>query len=69
MKTTSDRVLRMPIWKLLILKLTPAPAAYRPERYYMRGPGPKYREKHGRNAFDITLHKSKAERAGAKLSS
>ena len=21
---------------------------YRPERYYMRGPGPKWREKHGR---------------------
>ena len=23
---------------------------YRPERYYMRGPGPKWREKHGRTA-------------------
>jgi hypothetical protein len=22
--------------------------AYRPEKYYMRGPGPKWREKHGR---------------------
>jgi len=23
---------------------------YRPERHYMRGPGPKWQEKHGRNA-------------------
>jgi hypothetical protein len=23
---------------------------YRPERYYMRGPGPKWREKHARDA-------------------
>jgi hypothetical protein len=23
---------------------------YRPELHYMRGPGPKWREKHGRNA-------------------
>jgi hypothetical protein len=23
---------------------------YRPERYYMRGPGPKWREKHARGA-------------------
>jgi hypothetical protein len=23
-------------------------ASYRPERHYMRGPGPKWREKHGR---------------------
>lgn len=25
-----------------------APIAYRPEAYYMRGPGPKWREKHAR---------------------
>ena len=24
---------------------------YRPERHYMRGPGPKYRAKHARNAI------------------
>jgi hypothetical protein len=24
--------------------------AYRPEKHYMRGPGPKWREKHARNA-------------------
>jgi hypothetical protein len=23
-----------------------SPAAYQPEKYYMRGPGPKWREKH-----------------------
>lgn len=25
--------------------------SYRPERHYMRGPGPKWREKHGRSAY------------------
>lgn len=24
--------------------------SYRPERHYMRGPGPRWREKHGRSA-------------------
>jgi len=28
-------------------KLVPRSATYRPERYYMRGPGPKYRERNG----------------------
>ena len=26
---------------------------YRPELHYMRGPGPKWHEKHGRSALDI----------------
>jgi len=25
---------------------------YAPEKHYMRGPGPKWREKHGRNAIN-----------------
>lgn len=33
-------------WKRLVLALLPSPAAYRPERHYMRGPGPKWRERH-----------------------
>jgi hypothetical protein len=27
--------------------VTDRPDRYQPERYYMRGPGPKWREKHG----------------------
>jgi hypothetical protein len=30
-------------WKMLIRAI---PASYRPELHYMRGPGPKWREKH-----------------------
>ncbi len=33
-------------WKRLVLGLLPGTAAYRPERHYMRGPGPKCRERH-----------------------
>jgi hypothetical protein len=33
-------------WRRLLGKLLPPSGAYRPERYYMRGPGPKYRERH-----------------------
>jgi hypothetical protein len=29
---------------------TPLFAPYRPERHYMRGPGPKWREKHAHDA-------------------
>ncbi len=32
-------------WRMLVNALF---APYRPERHYMRGPGPKWREKHGR---------------------
>ncbi len=34
------------LW-LALLRLVPPSAAYRPERHYMRGPGPKYRARHG----------------------
>jgi hypothetical protein len=33
-------------WKGLVLRLLPGRAGYRPERHYMRGPGPKWRERH-----------------------
>ena len=33
-------------WLGLLGKLMPASVSYRPERHYMRGPGPKYRERH-----------------------
>ncbi len=32
---------------LIALALGVRPQTYRPEAYYMRGPGPKWREKHG----------------------
>jgi hypothetical protein len=35
-------------WGLIRRKLMTVFVSYRPERYYMRGPGPKWREKHGR---------------------
>ena len=35
-------------WLRFIQRLMPVPVSYRPERHYMRGPGPKYREKHAR---------------------
>ena len=38
-------------WLRLLLWLIPAPASYRPELHYMRGPGPKYRERH-KHPFD-----------------
>jgi hypothetical protein len=31
---------------------------YRPERYYMRGPGPKWREKHAADPQDLATHES-----------
>ena len=49
----------MPLWRRMLLKLTPAPAAYRPERYYMRGPGPKYRERHGQRSLDMAAPEHK----------
>jgi hypothetical protein len=40
-------------WSGLIRRmLTVVFASYRPERHYMRGPGPKWREKHTRSRFD-----------------
>ena len=32
------------VWRRFVKELCDP---YRPERYYMRGPGPKWREKHG----------------------
>ena len=34
------------LWRSLVIDLFDA---YRPERHYMRGPGPKWREKHGQD--------------------
>lgn len=34
------------LWRRLLVMLVPVTVSYRPERYYMRGPGPKYRERH-----------------------
>lgn len=36
-------------WGLVRRKLMTVFVSYRPERYYMRGPGPKWREKHARS--------------------
>jgi hypothetical protein len=58
---TSWHFLRTLSWRRLFVKLAHAPAGYRPERYYMRGPGPKYREKQGRYSFDPAAPQSKTE--------
>jgi hypothetical protein len=34
-------------WGLIRNRLVTVFASYRPELHYMRGPGPKWREKHG----------------------
>jgi hypothetical protein len=55
----SDFPRRTPWWALIRNGLMAAissyllerhSTSYRPERHYMRGPGPKWREKHGRSA-------------------
>ena len=33
-------------WLRLLLRLVPVSVSYRPERHYMRGPGPKFRARH-----------------------
>jgi hypothetical protein len=33
-------------WRRLLIRLMPTHGSYRPELHYMRGPGPKYRERH-----------------------
>jgi hypothetical protein len=35
-------------WRMIAALLVPS---YRPEMHYMRGPGPKWYEKHGRNGL------------------
>ena len=39
--TLQARIVLSGCWRAMM----PKPAAYQPERYYMRGPGPKWREK------------------------
>jgi hypothetical protein len=51
------------LWLRLLLKLRPSPVAYRPERHYMRGPGPKYRERHAGAHFDSAALR-RSERTG-----
>ena len=43
-----DRSLHAPWWGLIRRKLMAVFVLYRPELHYMRGPGPKWREKHAR---------------------
>ena len=56
----SDLSRRTPWWDLIRIWLRAAisshrperySTSYRPERHYMRGPGPRWREKHGRSAY------------------
>jgi hypothetical protein len=39
-------------WGLIRKRLVNVFPSYRPELHYMRGPGPKWREKHGRPPTD-----------------
>jgi hypothetical protein len=40
---------------------------YRPERHYMRGPGPKWREKHARIEAEDDSHAPSLETPAAKV--
>ncbi len=42
----SHRSRRTALWGLIPKRLVTVFASYRPELHYMRGPGPKWREKH-----------------------
>ena len=44
----SDWSLHAPWWGLIRTKMMALFVSYRPEQHYMRGPGPKWREKHAR---------------------
>jgi hypothetical protein len=46
-------LLRSSLWRRLLVMLVPVTVSYRPERYYMRGPGPKYRERHPGLQLDL----------------
>ena len=48
LQTETTTSIQGPWWKLLIRAI---PASYRPELHYMRGPGPKWREKHCDSEF------------------
>jgi hypothetical protein len=43
---------RPPWWGLIRKRLMAVFASYRPELHYMRGPGPKWREKHAQPTAD-----------------
>ena len=47
-KTPSIGKAVVDLWQTLTTDLF---GTYRPEQHYMRGPGPKYRAKHARNAI------------------
>ena len=47
----SDLSRRTPWWDLIRIWLMAGISSYRPERHYMRGPGPRWREKHSRSAY------------------
>ncbi len=46
---TAQRLLQVLANAVALLAIVPA-NSYRPEAHYMRGPGPKWREKHGQAA-------------------
>lgn len=39
--------------KLLLVRPAGEPRPYRPEKHYMRGPGPKWREKHSSGRVSV----------------
>jgi hypothetical protein len=49
---------RSSAWQRLVDRLMPSRAPYRPERYYMRGPGPKCREKQAHAFAGSAAHRS-----------
>jgi hypothetical protein len=51
MKTQID-LATLPWWELIRKRLMVVFASYRPELHYMRGRGPKWREKHTRAPAD-----------------
>jgi hypothetical protein len=55
---------RLSGWRRLLEKLVPASVAYRPERHYMRGPGPKYRERHP--SYDAPIEQMVPERSALR---
>ena len=52
----SHRSRRTALRGLIRKRLVTVFASYRPELHYMRGPGPKWREKHPRPATDQFEH-------------
>ncbi len=54
--TAKQHLPRRSPWRWLLEKLMPVSVAYRPERHYMRGPGPKYRERHAESLAPPRSH-------------